>query len=76
MTHWRSFPGPRLVRPDFSRRSNAPPRMAGLAVIAAGENVLLLSPTGAGKTLAGFLAILDRLFRTQKDCVRLYLSAP
>jgi ATP-dependent Lhr-like helicase len=31
--------------------------------IAAGENVLLVSPTGTGKTLAGFLAILDRLFR-------------
>ncbi|QEH34613.1 DEAD-box ATP-dependent RNA helicase CshB [Aquisphaera giovannonii] len=31
--------------------------------IAAGENVLLVSPTGTGKTLAGFLAILDGLFR-------------
>lgn len=30
--------------------------------IAAGENVLLVSPTGTGKTLAAFLAILDRLF--------------
>ena len=32
-------------------------------VIAAGEHVLLVSPTGTGKTLAAFLAILDRLFR-------------
>jgi len=31
--------------------------------IAAGEHVLLISPTGTGKTLAAFLAILDRLFR-------------
>jgi ATP-dependent Lhr-like helicase len=31
--------------------------------IAAGENLLLVSPTGTGKTLAGFLAILDSLFR-------------
>ncbi len=31
--------------------------------IAAGEHLLLVSPTGTGKTLAGFLAILDRLFR-------------
>ena len=31
--------------------------------IAGGENVLLVSPTGTGKTLAAFLAILDRLFR-------------
>jgi ATP-dependent Lhr-like helicase len=35
-------------------------------VIAAGEHVLLVSPTGTGKTLAAFLAILDRLFRAHK----------
>jgi len=33
--------------------------------IAAGHHVLLVSPTGTGKTLAAFLAILDRLFREQ-----------
>ncbi len=33
--------------------------------IAAGDHVLLVSPTGTGKTLAAFLAILDRLFREQ-----------
>jgi ATP-dependent helicase Lhr and Lhr-like helicase len=31
--------------------------------IAAGEHVLLVAPTGTGKTLAAFLAILDGLFR-------------
>ncbi|MGE3819703.1 MAG: DEAD/DEAH box helicase, partial [Isosphaeraceae bacterium] len=31
-------------------------------VVASGENLLLVSPTGTGKTLAAFLAILDRLF--------------
>src|SRR5262245_9410782 len=35
--------------------------------IAAGEHVLLVSPTGTGKTLAGFLAILDRLFRAHLE---------
>lgn len=35
--------------------------------IAAGEHVLLVSPTGTGKTLAGFLAILDRLFRAHSE---------
>jgi ATP-dependent Lhr-like helicase len=35
--------------------------------IAAGENILLISPTGTGKTLAAFLAILDRLFRAQAN---------
>ena len=35
--------------------------------IAAGEHLLLVSPTGTGKTLAGFLAILDRLFRRRAE---------
>ena len=41
--------------------------------IAAGEHMLLVSPTGTGKTLAGFLAILDRLFRAAMPRAR---SAP
>jgi ATP-dependent Lhr-like helicase len=35
--------------------------------IAAGEHILLVSPTGTGKTLAGFLAILDRLYRSYAE---------
>ncbi len=31
--------------------------------ITAGEHLLLVAPTGTGKTLAGFLAIIDRLIR-------------
>ncbi len=34
--------------------------------IAAGEHVLLIAPTGTGKTLAAFLAILDRLVRARQ----------
>jgi ATP-dependent Lhr-like helicase len=33
--------------------------------ITAGQHVLLSAPTGTGKTLAAFLAILDRLFRAR-----------
>ena len=36
-------------------------------IIAAAENVLLVSPTGTGKTLAAFLAILDQLFRAEAE---------
>jgi ATP-dependent Lhr-like helicase len=35
--------------------------------IAAGEHVLIVSPTGTGKTLAAFLAIVDRLFREHAE---------
>ncbi len=35
--------------------------------IAASEHILLVSPTGTGKTLAAFLAILDRLFREHES---------
>ena len=35
--------------------------------IAAGEHLLLVAPTGTGKTLAGFLAILDKLYRQHAD---------
>ena len=32
-------------------------------IIAAGENLLLISPTGTGKTLAAFLALIERLYQ-------------
>ena len=35
--------------------------------VASAENVLLISPTGTGKTLAGFLAIVDRLLREHAE---------
>jgi ATP-dependent helicase Lhr and Lhr-like helicase len=44
----------------------APQRM-GWPVIARGENALILAPTGTGKTLAAFLACLDRLMLQNKD---------
>jgi ATP-dependent Lhr-like helicase len=36
-------------------------------LIAAGENVLLIAPTGTGKTLAAFLAVIDQLFRAESE---------
>ena len=40
-----------------------PAQASAWPAIADGENVLLVSPTGTGKTLAAFLSILDGLFR-------------
>ena len=51
------------VRDWFTARSprrHAPQRL-GWPAIARGESTLILAPTGTGKTLAAFLACLDRL---------------
>src|SRR5579884_3093333 len=40
-----------------------PPQAQGWPAIARGENALILSPTGSGKTLTAFLWSLDALFR-------------
>src|SRR5205809_826965 len=48
----RTFPG-----------GPTPAQVLAWPAIAGGEHLLLISPTGTGKTLAAFLAILDRLFR-------------
>ncbi len=39
------------------------PQVAGWPHIAAGKHTLISAPTGSGKTLTAFLAIIDRLFR-------------
>ncbi len=43
------------------------PQRLGWPVIARGENALILAPTGTGKTLAAFLACLDRLMLQGKE---------
>ncbi len=49
----------------FASRFSQPsePQTQGWPVIAAGKHALIAAPTGSGKTLTAFLAIIDRLFR-------------
>jgi ATP-dependent Lhr-like helicase len=54
------------VRGWFAQRfpgGPTPAQRLAWPAIAAGEHLLLVAPTGTGKTLAAFLAILDRLYR-------------
>jgi ATP-dependent helicase Lhr and Lhr-like helicase len=44
-----------------------PAQQLAWPAIAAATNLLLISPTGTGKTLAAFLAILDGLFRAEAE---------
>lgn len=57
------LPGP--VRDWFAATfpgGPTPAQRLSWPAIAGGESLLLVSPTGTGKTLAAFLAVLDRLF--------------
>jgi ATP-dependent Lhr-like helicase len=57
-----------LVSEWFANRFGNPtePQVAGWREIAAGRNVLISAPTGAGKTLAAFLICIDKLVRAAR----------
>ena len=62
-----------------SFKAPTPPQVVGWPAIARGESTLLLAPTGTGKTLAAFLACVDRLMFSPvpeklKRCRVLYVS--
>lgn len=54
-----------LIAEWFARKFAGPtePQRRGWPVIAAGGHTLIAAPTGSGKTLTAFLAVIDRLFR-------------
>ncbi len=54
-----------IIEQWFASRFAAPtePQVRGWPAIAAGEHVLIAAPTGSGKTLTAFLAVIDRLLK-------------
>jgi len=62
-----------LLRPYtrgwFAEKYGSPtePQRRALPIIARGDNVLISSPTGTGKTLAAFLWIIDRLLALSEE---------
>jgi len=58
-----------LLHPLFRKwfkatfKTFTPPQKYSIPLITQGKNVLIFSPTGSGKTLSAFLAILDELYK-------------
>src|SRR6056297_3624929 len=44
-----------------------PPQKETIPLVHEGENALVASPTGSGKTLSSFTAILNELFRRERE---------
>jgi Lhr-like helicase len=58
-----------IIQAWFTSRFAAPtePQIQSWPLIAARESVLVAAPTGSGKTLTAFLALIDRLLRAQLE---------
>ena len=61
---------------DLGFREPTPPQTAGIPRILAGEDVLIIAPTGSGKTEAALLPVLDRLAAEERQGIGLLYVTP
>jgi len=61
---------------DLGFREPTPPQVAGIPRILAGEDVLIIAPTGSGKTEAALLPVLDRLAQEERQGIGLLYVTP
>ena len=61
---------------DLGFLKPTPPQVAAIPRIVAGEDVLVIAPTGSGKTEAALLPVLDRLAAAQRQGIGLLYVTP
>lgn len=66
----------RGILPQAGLESPNETQEAAIPRVLAGESVLLIAPTGAGKTEAALLPVLDRLVRSKSQGIRLLYVTP
>src|SRR5881296_1837250 len=66
----------RALVEDLGFRKPTPPQVAAIPRILAGKDVLVIAPTGSGKTEAALLPVLDRLTREERQGIGLLYITP
>src|SRR5213593_4020642 len=66
----------RALVKDLGFRKPTPPQVAAIPRILAGEDVLVIAPTGSGKTEAALLPVLDRLAKEERQGIGLLYITP
>ncbi len=60
----------------FGLKAPTPPQVEGIPKVLEGRNVLILAPTGTGKTEAALLPVLDRLLHGEREGIGLVYITP
>jgi len=69
-------PAVQEVAGSFGLRAPTPPQTAAIPTVLAGGHVLILAPTGSGKTEAALLPVLHRLLAEEREGIGLVYITP